>query len=347
MHKDKENQIRWKQIDKLGTALLAPAGAEDTYDSQGVDCPFVFRHNDRYYMLHVGFDGIGYRTALAESTDLLDWSGRRLLFAKEKNPRIAGVWVLRENDLTGNPVLKKAFGKYWMVVHSYPREGYEQGPASISLAWTEDEALEDWHLLPEAILRPEEGNPWERGGLYKGCLVENKGKFFLFYNAKDRDSWPWTEQIGLAVSDDLFHWERAVTEPILSVSPGSWDSLFTSDPFVVRHEGRWLMFYYGYDGIHAQDGLAVSDDLWHWTKCAEPVLRVGNPGEIDDRHAHKPCVIAHKGALYHFYCAVREAQPGQAGTRSETSGDGSTGGEGPVRTEYRCITAATRIVNIV
>ena len=64
------------------------------------------------------------------------------------------------------------------------------------------------------------------------------------------------------------------------------------------------MFYCGFDGIHAQDGVAVSEDMIHWRKCEQPLIRYGEEGALDATHAHKPCIIWHDGALYHFYCAV-------------------------------------------
>ena len=77
------------------------------------------------------------------------------------------------------------------------------------------------------------------------------------------------------------------------------------------------MFYYGYNGTNAREGLAVSRDLHHWRKWPEPIIDIGPAGAGDSQHAHKPSVVWHKGVFYHFYCCVR-------------SGDG-----------YRAITVAT------
>lgn len=86
------------------------------------------------------------------------------------------------------------------------------------------------------------------------------------------------------------------------------------------------MFYCGFDGIHAQDGVAISADMLHWTKCTEPILPYGRPGELDCTHAHKPCMIYHDGCLWHFYCAVRP---------TETEDEKRLYGH-----EYRCLTVA-------
>ena len=36
------------------------------------------------------------------------------------------------------------------------------------------------------------------------------------------------------------------------------------------------------------------------------LIDVGPKGSIDSKYAHKPSIISHRGALYHFYCAVSE-----------------------------------------
>ena len=96
---------------------------------------------------------------------------------------------------------------------------------------------------------------------------------------------------------------------------------------MVRDDDRWVMFLFGFDGRHAQDGIAVSRDLLHWDKHPEPILRFGAPGDLDEIHAHKPSVVSHEGVLYHFYSACRKSRDGDP---TRKLGD-----------EFRCITVAT------
>ena len=42
-------------------------------DGKKVDCPSVFRHDNRWHMLYIVFDGSGYETHIAVSDDLLHW----------------------------------------------------------------------------------------------------------------------------------------------------------------------------------------------------------------------------------------------------------------------------------
>ena len=182
--------------------------------------------------------------------------------------------------------------------------------------------------IPDALLTPHKLNrlvltPSFRKGDFDSHLCDcpfpfrHEGRYWLFYNAKDRSRWPWREQIGSAWSDDLERWHRCPENPLVRNAPaGAYDELFASDPVVLRLGNRWILFYYGLaaDG-HARDGAAFSDDLIHWTKPegGKVLVDVGPVGAVDSQYAHKPGIITRDGVLYHFYCAVRAASPGETG----------------------------------
>ncbi|MGO4276501.1 hypothetical protein AB4Z22_42880, partial [Paenibacillus sp. TAF58] len=173
---------------------------------------------------YVGFDGTGYQTALATSKDLLNWDHLSVILRRDTgsgwdSKNIAGTWILKENQIEAPPVLKKWNNKYWLLYHAYPEFGYEEGSAKIGIAWSEDEQLLEWHRYPDPILTPEEGADWEKGGLYKECLIEHESTFYLFYNAKNTSKGKWIEQTGVAFSTDLMHWQRYGQNPLLHVSP--------------------------------------------------------------------------------------------------------------------------------
>lgn len=317
---------------KYNKAIIEKSNVKGAYDSESVDCPFVFKHDGKFYMLHVGFDGRGYQTALKTSEDLINWKHECMIFSRNTSVSSwdssgqAGLWILKNDNFEDIPTLKKYNGKYWMVYHSYPDEGYEEGPAQLGIAYTTDETLHDWKRLDKPILSYKDGNNWEKFGLYKGSVIENNGKFYLFYNAKNAEN-SWHEQIGLAVSDDLLNWTRFGNEPLISNSIGGWDSIFCADPYIVRDGEIWVMFYYGYNGKNAKEGIAFSEDLLRWEKFPHPILSNGSGDSLDNIHAHKPSVLKYKGNMYHFYCAV--------GTKKIRNGSEQT------FIENRCITFAT------
>lgn len=296
--------------------LIAPSYQKGAFDSRGIDCPFPFQHEGRFTMTFVGYDGIGYRTGLATSSDLFHWEKKGLLI--DRGPagsvteyNVALTWILRDNALEGPGTLRRIDGRYVGTYHAYPRPGYEAGPACIGICTSTD--LSDWRL-EESFLHAADGAEWERAGLYKSCLLEHDGTFYMFYNAKNVER-GWIEQTGLVTSSDLKHWKRHPGNPVLPVGPsGAFDDIFASDPCVLRAGDVWVMFYFGNctDG-HARDGVAFSRDLLRWTKADELLIDVGPPGSIDSRYAHKPGIITHQGRLFHFYCAVSPCPEGRVG----------------------------------
>ena len=320
---------------KLGKPVLAGSGVAGAYDNLAVDCSNVFSHNGRFYMTHIGFDGTGYQTALAVSDDLINWEKLGVILKRGANRDwdkvgMAATTILMDKDLFGGNKIKKWNGKYWILYHSYPGEGYEAGSAEIGLCWTEDENLLDWHFYEQPVFSYKDGAAWERGGLYKADLIQVGDQFFMYYNAKNKDESGWIEQTGMAVSGDLIHWTRPFDHPVLPVDENAWDSVFASDPqvFFDSRENRYVMFYYGLGNLSACDGVAVSEDLYHWTKFKAPILTIGGAGSIDATYAHKPYMIFHEGALYHFYCACRPWK----------KGDPAKNGN-----EFRCISVARSV----
>lgn len=319
------NIERYVTASKHGKLILSPSFQEGHFRSHGVDCPFPFFEEGEFYMTYIAWDGIGYRTALAKSGDLISWRDLGILI--DRGPvgsvtefNVAMTSIMRENALFGPARLKMVDGRYVGTYHAYPKPGYEQGPAAIGLCFSND--LKEW-VVEEPVLRPEQTAIWEAGGLYKSWIMEHDGKFYLFYNAKDNIPGSAKEQIGVAVSDDLKNWTRNPLNPLVrNGAPGEFDDIFASDPAVFFDDGRWLLFYFGNssDGF-ARNSVAYSYDLLNWEKSGEILIDVGRKGELDSVYAHKPGLISHQGRLFHFYCAVR----------SKVSSDGPLMGIGEVR----------------
>lgn len=298
---------------KYPELVLSPSFRHGQYDALAVDCPFVFRHKRRYYMTHIGFDGEGYRTGIAWSKDLVEWEKEGIIL--DRGPagspteyNAALTWIVRDNDLFGEGKLKTFEGRFVGTYHAYPRPGYETGPAAIGIAYSKD--FHKWNLKKPVLHASDpDAAEWEKGGLYKSCIVEHDGTFHMFYNAKTDDS-PWIEQIGLATSTDLIQWKRHEANPLIRVGEkDAFDDRFCSDPCVFRAGEVWVMFFYtlSSDG-KARDSVAFSRDLVRWEKSGEILVEPGPEGTIDSRYAHKPGLFFKDGVLYHYYCAVAPAK---------------------------------------
>jgi predicted GH43/DUF377 family glycosyl hydrolase len=227
-------------------------------DSFKVDCPTIFRKKSTLYMSYIVFDGKGYETWLAKSSNLLQWEtmGRLLSFPKDSTAwnasQLRGYFSLYDTEWGGAYRLGKYKGRSWMSYIGGKSSGYEEGELSI----------------------------------------------------------------GMAISDDMLHWRRFNTEPVVHHEAG-----ITGDPYLQKIGDVWVMFYFGAfckDRPKAFDRFACSYDLVHWTDWEGESL-VEPSEDFDARYAHKPCVIKYKGVVYHFYNAVNEKD--QRGIAVATSKD--------------------------
>lgn len=133
----------------------------------------------------------------------------------------------------------------------------------------------EWESLP-TVFRAEEG----AGEVYLGApyIVFEKGLYSLFYGVVTPSG---RSEIHLAVSEDLYRWQRSQHNPVLEEEKGA------GDPMVTKIGEAWVMYYVA-DGILKS---AESDDLTHWHNPREVLTGVGEPCE-------SPCVFEDKGQYY-------------------------------------------------
>ncbi len=73
-----------------------------------------------------------------------------------------------------------------------------------------------------------------------------------------------------AESPDGKHWTK-LGEIFGAGPPGSFDADGPATRHVLKHNGRWLMFYEGFASMHASIGLAESPDGLQWTRVPGPL----------------------------------------------------------------------------
>ena len=321
--------------------VVAPADNYHKYD-----CPTVFREGDRWLMTYVcydgkdGTDGRGYETWLAESDDLLHWQTLGRVLALPDNDTRQALWDQNQRggfpsliDWTwdGSYEMGKYKGRHWMTYIGGPGTGYEavKAPLSIGLASTKGDiaTAHQWETLDKPLLSYDDKNAqwWEKLTQYKSTIYDDPQKsmgkrFIMFYNAGGINPTNnlKAERIGIALSDDLKHWQRHDQNPVYyHEAPG----IITGDAQIVRMEcpvngstaavNLYVMFYFSaYNPArkyNAYNTFAVSRDLLHWQDWdGDDLIWPSKP--YDEMFAHKSYVVKHEGVVYHFYCAVNNAQ---------------------------------------
>lgn len=110
-----------------------------------------------------------------------------------------------------------------------------------------------------------------------GSALEYRGRVLYWYVAGPREK----PRIGLE------------GRPVLSTGPyESWDEAGVADPYVVRIEPYFYLYYTGMDrGSRQRIGVARSSDGVHWEKLrSNPILEPGESGSFDENGLGEPAV---------------------------------------------------------
>jgi predicted GH43/DUF377 family glycosyl hydrolase len=299
------------------------------------DCPTIIRSGGKWYMYYFVFDGRGYETWIAESNNLLDWitTDRVLSFSDTEDwdsNQKGGYIALPNTEWGGDYALRQYDDKYWMSYLGGSTKGYEKGLLSIGIAYTDSDPTQphEWQRSDKPVLASvdEDTSWWDNIKIYKNSIIRDPDlqtgyPFLMYYNAKGDtiSKTDGAERIGLAVSNDMIHWKRWGTQPLLEHGPKG----ITGDAYLQKIDDVWVMFYFGAFWENRPDGkawnsFACSYNLVNWTDWTGEDL-ITPTEDYDARYAHKSCVVKWEGIVYHFYCAVN--QDGQRGIAIATSKD--------------------------
>ncbi len=127
------------------------------------------------------------------------------------------------------------------------------------------------------ILTPRKENFWEANSVFNPAAIYEGEKFYLVYRAQSLDH---TSTLGLAESDDGFHFKR-FNDPIYSPrrdfeqkkEPGRLSGC--EDPRITKMGKDFYMFYTAYNGIDhprvAMSSISVDDFVNHRWNWSDPV----------------------------------------------------------------------------
>ena len=134
---------------------------------------------------------------------------------------------------------------------------------------TSDDLL-TWKIQPPILESGGPGN-WDHDEVGDCCVTEFDGKWYIHFQGKrTRKS---SRKIGMAVSDDLWNWQRIpdANTPVFTPNP-EWSGYtetsgpqYCKDPWIIRHDGQFLMCYICLN--KAGDScvaVATSTDLVKW-----------------------------------------------------------------------------------
>jgi beta-fructofuranosidase len=170
--------------------------------------------------------------------------------------------------------------------------------------------LIDWEILPDALApAAEETNAWDNFTTWTGSVIKHGGKWYLFFTGTNRAENGLIQRIGLATSNDLLHWQKHPSNPLIVADP-QWYEILEPN---VWHEQAWRdpwVFKLG-DAFHAYitarsnvgpgsaRGViahAQSADLINWEVSA-PIATLKQFG-----HLEVPQLVDIEGRWYLLFC---------------------------------------------
>lgn len=136
-----------------------------------------------------------------------------------------------------------------------------------------------------------------------------RDRYLLYYAGLDSPGG--IEQIGLASSNDLMHWERVGSEPVIPLgSAGEFDATQTSNPCVLPMVNGWRMWYQG----RSEDGrfsicVADSSDGKEWKAMQDPVFspRLEEAGIYRAGFQHPHVLFDTRREIYRMWYVQQDA----------------------------------------
>jgi len=258
-------------VEQAGGAVVTPDPAI-TWAAGGLADAAVGILGDGLAALATGLDASGKRSIgrMSAADHALDWT---VASTEAIPPSVNGAaW-----DTTGT------FDPDWLIqsdgtVRAYfsggpgwgTAIGHASGAGLSALTRSGDEALPDGLAAGQVLAASDVAGDWDSAAVFAPAIIGDgaSGLLHLYYTGHDGvavGDLPGLPAIGLATSADGLVFDR--TGPVIEPGEaGAWDGLGVGWPTVFFDNGRWQIWYRGYDGVSWRVGRATSIDGKTWTK---------------------------------------------------------------------------------
>lgn len=335
--------MKWEHFKRLRwitykEPVLVP-GKYNAWDNYAVITPSVFANVDKFLMFYTGQ---GYETkdwgiGIAVSSDLIHWEKsfqRPIISAKQSNDisSLDGAalifngryYLFFESKARGSRIrnIKGKIVPRWIRRYLIVIKWRFNDWCGISMAlkhasgrkiWCMDsDSLVSWDINRARVTFEPSGSGWDCDGVFSPRVFRFKDKFYLLYGGSNG------EKIctGLAISSDLYNWERISSEPILRCGGnGDFDENHALMVDIFELEDGYVGFYEGEDKYNRyRIGIAYSKDLFNWEKFSgNPIMDIGGKGGFDERGVCAPHIIVKNQKYFLFYSGHNRYMQGCCG----------------------------------
>jgi predicted GH43/DUF377 family glycosyl hydrolase len=249
-------------VDYPRNPILAPSKG---FQSRAVFNPTVIKEYGGFWMLYraEAGDGLTGRIGIAQSGDGIH-------FTPQHEPVLNPDEDFDRGGCEDPRVAK--FGDTYFLIYVGNSQKYHV--SNICLATSKD--LLSWKKHGP-VLEAREGT-WDSGQLKAGVIVPEEigGKYIMYFMGEAK---PWVSAIGIAYSDDLYHWEQPQHQPVLLPRDGFFDSqgIEPGPNPVLTQEGILLIYNgWGDDCIYKTGEILFSKENPSRVlkRTSEPILNL-------------------------------------------------------------------------
>lgn len=234
-----ENLTHWI---KTGSVIL-PNGTMHSWDSDFTAHAYIFSDGRKMSMLYDGsrtgdwLEEIGF--AVSEDGELWQKDSLNPVF------RVGKAWWEKRHVSRCCVFYKKNRYYLYYAGHDGKREriGLAMGKSLTTLN----------ERVSNPVLDLGAKGSWDEKSISDPRVIAYGGKYFMFYSGIDALG---VERTGIAVGTDLVHWKKYADNPVLDVTPGSWDAISASRAFPFVEGKRITLFYSGRKNYFYHIGMA-------------------------------------------------------------------------------------------
>ncbi|MBS4027140.1 MAG: T9SS type A sorting domain-containing protein [Ignavibacteriales bacterium] len=160
----------------------------------------------------------------------------------------------------------------------------------------------DWYLNAKnpKVYAGEPGS-FESVGLGNPRIIKDSNEFKLYYDGYDGAR----NEIGVAFSQNGKTWTKHSSNPIITRGQlGSWDAEKASEPFIIKDNGIFKMWYAGDNGTVTSIGYATSLDGIHWSKYAQNPILIKDTSLSEVEGVGMPVITKVESVYYMLYSMI-------------------------------------------
>ena len=110
-----------------------------------------------------------------------------------------------------------------------------------TIGHAESSNLRPWRDKGE-VLKPGEAGEWDDLSVWTGSVIQSGALYYMLYTGRCRSDQGAIQRIGLARSDDLYHWEKYAHNPVIEADAKYYEKFGTSDYYWESWRDPYLVF---------------------------------------------------------------------------------------------------------